>query len=138
MSKKQKQTENPCVCGNELKFQRGCVGNRWKTDFSCDKCGSSYTFYGSDEEALSQLNAHVKRVVAGQKELKYADATLGWGLDVICPYCDGRTELTNQDEDKVFEKAIFNNRWGDLKNVIVTCEHIDKCGKDFLIGEVNF
>lgn len=64
-----------------------------------------------------------------------ACATLSWSLDVECPLCHLNNDLSNDDDDGIVAKAIFNNRWDDLVGEIFTCQ---ECGAEFKLSEVEY
>ena len=63
------------------------------------------------------------------------NAQLSWSLDIECPHCEGDIDLADCDDDTEFARAIFNNKWADLKGAEVTCPH---CQEEFLIDEVEY
>lgn len=62
-------------------------------------------------------------------------AQLSWELEVECPGCHNCFDLESQDNEGVIAKAIFNNKWGDLKGYEAKCPI---CGREFFIDEVEY
>lgn len=64
-------------------------------------------------------------------------AYLEYSVNVDCPKCEESNDITDSEHDTECEvpKALFNNKWDDLKGFDVTCEH---CGHEFKIEEVEY
>lgn len=67
--------------------------------------------------------------------MQEVQATLSWSLDVECPYCGHEVDLSDNDDESVYAKAIFNNDWDKLKDTVVTCP---KCATQYKIREVIY
>jgi phage FluMu protein Com len=67
--------------------------------------------------------------------IKAATAILNASLDVECPYCDKDINFFDHDEDGIYTRPIFNNKWDDLKGMDVTCPH---CDSEFVLDDVEF
>ena len=53
-------------------------------------------------------------------------ATLSYAVNIECPKCNrGFDLIDNNNDDGVITVPLFNNRWGDVKGVSVTCDHCD-------------
>ena len=126
-----------CICGNKVKPSIEFKGNRRTGFFKCSECKKEYMFVGTDEEILSQFKNYVKDKKAILKNLDYADCQIIWGLTVECPHCGQNSELSDDDKNGIFSKPIFNGRKDDLHNMTVKCQHINDCGKNFLIDKVK-
>ena len=61
--------------------------------------------------------------------MKKATANLKWSLFVMCPHCEYAFDLASDNNDSII-KAIFNNKWDDIK--IVTCPD---CEMEFKVVE---
>jgi len=62
-------------------------------------------------------------------------ATLGWSLDMECPKCKVDIDLSIDDDDCVYSRAIFNNKWDDLIGEEIVCK---KCGHVFELGGITY
>jgi len=61
--------------------------------------------------------------------------TLTASLDVECPYCGEWFNLFDNDDDNVYQGAIFNNNWGALET---DEHHCPKCEAELTIDEVDY
>lgn len=62
-------------------------------------------------------------------------AQLAWSLFIKCPSCGKLFDLVNYDDDNKISRAIFNNKWDELKGHEVSCPH---CDHDFKVDEVEY
>lgn len=69
--------------------------------------------------------------------MKSAVANLNWHLFVVCPHCDKTIDLVDSDYncEGDISVPIFNNKWEDLEEFEVECEH---CKQTFEISEVEY
>lgn len=64
-------------------------------------------------------------------------AVLSYHLFVDCPKCNEQLDLSDSphDDEGYFSTSIFNNRWSDLDDSEVTCEH---CNHQFTVAEIIY
>lgn len=62
-------------------------------------------------------------------------AQLDWSIYTKCPYCGHDFDLADHDEDGIYSKAIFSNKWEELKGEEVECP---ECTALFKIEEVDY
>ena len=63
---------------------------------------------------------------------------LDFSLYVYCPHCKAHFDIA--DSGYVYERdeittAVFNNRWGDVKGMEVTCP---SCEKEFTVDGIEY
>lgn len=67
--------------------------------------------------------------------MKSAKATVEWSLNIDCPHCGREHDLSQDDDDGIISKAIFNNKWEELAGTQIECS---KCRLTFFIEEVEY
>ena len=71
-----------------------------------------------------------------KEEMKKASPIVQCSLDVECPNCGYWFNLFENDDDNIYQGAIFNNRWDDLKGKDEhTCPN---CRKEFEIESIIY
>jgi len=69
-------------------------------------------------------------------EIPKSTAFLSYKVIIKCPYCDNEFDLIDyHNDDSEISKPIFNNKWEELKDFEVECDH---CEKDFLIEKLEY
>jgi len=58
-------------------------------------------------------------------------------INVDCPSCKKTMDLTenNFDDDGVFSKPLFTNRWDEVKGIKIECIH---CDNEFKIDGMEY
>jgi len=68
-------------------------------------------------------------------ESREINATLRASLEIECPGCGHEFDLFDHDDDGLYLRPIFNNKWDDLQGEDIECP---KCGCSFILGKVEW
>lgn len=86
------------------------------------------------EDMMEQMQDEAMEI---EEERRLLDAEpvlyVSWQFTVDCPKCDYTVDLAD-DDDGTLSVPVFNNRWGEVKGMEVTCT---ECDYKFKIHDVE-